>query len=81
MILFFQGDKFPDAIRYMTGLQWLRLDKTNLDDIPEELGKLMKLVNFKFYLFFVYLKIIYHIPHNKYILYLIILGKFIFKEK
>lgn len=28
----------------MTGLQWLRLDKTNLTDIPEELGKLMKLV-------------------------------------
>lgn len=29
----------------MTGLQWLRLDKTNLTDIPEELGKLMKLVS------------------------------------
>lgn len=29
----------------MTGLQWLRLDKTNLADIPEELGKLMKLVS------------------------------------
>ncbi|KAJ0176501.1 hypothetical protein K1T71_007680 [Dendrolimus kikuchii] len=41
----FSGDKFPDAIRYMTGLQWLRLDKTNLTDIPEELGKLMKLEN------------------------------------
>ncbi|XP_034831770.1 protein flightless-1 [Maniola hyperantus] len=41
----FSGDKFPDAIRYMTGLQWLRLDKTNLDEIPEELGKLMKLEN------------------------------------
>ncbi|CAH2048714.1 unnamed protein product, partial [Iphiclides podalirius] len=41
----FSGDKFPDAIRYMTGLQWLRLDKTNLADIPEELGKLMKLEN------------------------------------
>lgn len=42
---FLQDDKFPDAIRYMTGLQWLRLDKTNLTDIPEELGKLMKLVS------------------------------------
>ena len=42
---YFQDDKFPDAIRYMTGLQWLRLDKTNLTDIPEELGKLMKLVS------------------------------------
>nr|XP_049694394.1 protein flightless-1 [Helicoverpa armigera] len=41
----FSEDKFPDAIRYMTGLQWLRLDKTNLSDIPEELGKLMKLEN------------------------------------
>ncbi|CAH0398250.1 unnamed protein product [Chilo suppressalis] len=41
----FSNDKFPDAIRYMTGLQWLRLDKTNLNDIPEELGKLMKLEN------------------------------------
>ncbi|XP_072949414.1 protein flightless-1 [Epargyreus clarus] len=41
----FSDDKFPDAIRHMTGLQWLRLDKTNLSDIPEELGKLMKLEN------------------------------------
>ncbi|XP_028172324.1 protein flightless-1-like isoform X3 [Ostrinia furnacalis] len=41
----FSDEKFPDAIRYMTGLQWLRLDKTNLTDIPEELGKLMKLEN------------------------------------
>ncbi|XP_053610117.1 protein flightless-1 [Plodia interpunctella] len=41
----FSDDKFPDAIQYMTGLQWLRLDKTNLNDIPEELGKLMKLEN------------------------------------
>ncbi|GBP33756.1 Protein flightless-1 [Eumeta japonica] len=35
----FSEDKFPDAIRYMTGLQWLRLDKTNLTEVPEELGK------------------------------------------
>lgn len=28
----------------MTGLQWLRLDNTNLCEVPEELGKLMKLV-------------------------------------
>ncbi|XP_045498777.1 protein flightless-1 [Colias croceus] len=41
----FSDGKFPDAIRYMTGLQWLRLDKTNLTDVPEELGKLMKLEN------------------------------------
>lgn len=44
MLLILQGEKFPDAIRHMTGLQWLRLDKTNLEEIPEELGKLMKLV-------------------------------------
>ncbi|KAI8436977.1 hypothetical protein MSG28_010385 [Choristoneura fumiferana] len=41
----FSDEKFPDAIRYMTGLQWLRLDKTNLNEVPEELGKLMKLEN------------------------------------
>ncbi|XP_063536597.1 protein flightless-1 [Cydia strobilella] len=41
----FSDEKFPDAIRYMTGLQWLRLDKTNLTEVPEELGKLMKLEN------------------------------------
>lgn len=41
----FSEGKFPDAIRFMTGLQWLRLDKTNLSEIPEELGKLMKLEN------------------------------------
>jgi hypothetical protein len=29
----------------MTGVQWLKLDKTNLSSIPEEMGKLAKLVN------------------------------------
>jgi len=28
----------------MTGVQWLKLDKTNLTEIPEEMGKLLKLV-------------------------------------
>jgi hypothetical protein len=28
----------------MTGIQWLKLDKTNLAEIPEEMGKLLKLV-------------------------------------
>lgn len=28
----------------MTGIQWLKLDKTNLMEIPEEMGKLLKLV-------------------------------------
>lgn len=41
----FSEHKFPDAIRYMTGLQWLRLDETRLSEVPEELGKLMKLEN------------------------------------
>lgn len=40
-----QDGKFPDAVRLMTGVQWLKLDKTNLMEIPEELGKLLKLVS------------------------------------
>lgn len=39
----FSDGKFPAAIRYMTGLQCLKLDKTKLEEIPEEMGKLMKL--------------------------------------
>ncbi|KAI5719900.1 hypothetical protein M8J76_016466 [Diaphorina citri] len=39
----FSEDKFPSAVRYMQGLQWLRLNKTHLSQIPEELGKLQKL--------------------------------------
>lgn len=31
-------------MRLMTGIQWLKLDKTNLTEIPEEMGKLLKLV-------------------------------------
>jgi hypothetical protein len=47
MFLFFfvQDGRFPDAVRLMTGVQWLKLDKTNLTQIPEELGKLLKLVS------------------------------------
>lgn len=30
----------------MTGIQWLKLDNTNLTEIPEEMGKLLKLVEF-----------------------------------
>ncbi|KAK0089106.1 hypothetical protein PV325_009137 [Microctonus aethiopoides] len=36
-------NKFPPSVRLMTGIQWLKLDKTNLTEIPEELGKLLKL--------------------------------------
>uniref|UniRef100_A0A8D8S4Y6 Protein flightless-1 n=1 Tax=Cacopsylla melanoneura TaxID=428564 RepID=A0A8D8S4Y6_9HEMI len=39
----FSEEKFPSAVRYMQGLQWLRLNKTHLSQIPEELGKLQKL--------------------------------------
>lgn len=30
-------------MRLMTGVQWLKLDKTQLSEIPEEMGKLLKL--------------------------------------
>ncbi|XP_046745055.1 protein flightless-1 [Diprion similis] len=39
----FSGGKFPESVRLMTGIQWLKLDKTNLTEIPEEMGKLLKL--------------------------------------
>lgn len=29
----------------MTGLQWLKLDNAKLNQVPEELGNLMKLVS------------------------------------
>ncbi|XP_012274985.1 protein flightless-1 isoform X2 [Orussus abietinus] len=39
----FSLGKFPESVRLMTGIQWLKLDKTNLTEIPEEMGKLLKL--------------------------------------
>ncbi|XP_037955141.1 protein flightless-1 [Teleopsis dalmanni] len=39
----FSDKKFPNALRLMTRLQWLNLDKTQLREIPEELGNLLKL--------------------------------------
>ncbi|XP_023016782.2 FLII actin remodeling protein isoform X1 [Leptinotarsa decemlineata] len=39
----FSGDKFPDAVGSMTGVQWLKLDRTNLEEIPKEMGNLLKL--------------------------------------
>uniref|UniRef100_A0A6M2DKF3 Putative serine/threonine phosphatase 2c n=1 Tax=Xenopsylla cheopis TaxID=163159 RepID=A0A6M2DKF3_XENCH len=39
----FSDGKFPHAMKFMTGVQWLKLDKTNLSEIPEEMGKLLKL--------------------------------------
>lgn len=39
----FSEGKFPSSIRLMTGLQWLKLDRSNLTHVPEEIGNLMKL--------------------------------------
>lgn len=39
----FSDGKFPSSVRLMTGLQWLKLDRSNLSQVPEELGNLMKL--------------------------------------
>ncbi|XP_016913236.2 protein flightless-1 isoform X1 [Apis cerana] len=39
----FSEGKFPESVRLMTGIQWLKLDETNLTEIPEEMGKLLKL--------------------------------------
>ncbi|KOX75280.1 Protein flightless-1 [Melipona quadrifasciata] len=39
----FGGGKFPESVRSMTGIQWLKLNETNLTEIPEEMGKLSKL--------------------------------------
>lgn len=44
-----QGDKFPGSLRLMTGVQWLKLDRTNLAEISEEMGKLVKLVSYEEY--------------------------------
>lgn len=44
--LFFlwKDGKFPHDVADMTGLRWLRLNKTGLDSIPPEIYKLKKLV-------------------------------------
>ncbi|KAL9915605.1 FLII actin remodeling protein [Glossina fuscipes fuscipes] len=39
----FSNNKFPSAVRLMTRVQWLNLDKTQLKEIPEEMGNLLKL--------------------------------------
>ncbi|XP_046144985.1 protein flightless-1 isoform X4 [Osmia bicornis bicornis] len=39
----FGNGKFPESVRLMTGIQWLKLNETNLTEIPEEMGKLLKL--------------------------------------
>ncbi|XP_060063340.1 protein flightless-1 homolog [Ylistrum balloti] len=37
------GDYFPCQVGDMSGLRWLRLNKTNLKEMPEEISKLKKL--------------------------------------
>nr|XP_022915858.1 protein flightless-1 isoform X2 [Onthophagus taurus] len=39
----FSEEKFPEAVSLMTGVQWLKLDRTNLSEIPKEMGNLLKL--------------------------------------
>ncbi|GAB6020266.1 hypothetical protein CHUAL_002984 [Chamberlinius hualienensis] len=39
----FEEDLFPKSVGDMTGLRWLRLNRTNLEWLPDELGKLQKL--------------------------------------
>ena len=43
-IAILQAGKFPQSVRFMTGIQWLKLNETDLTEIPEEMGKLSKLV-------------------------------------
>ncbi|XP_055619674.1 protein flightless-1 [Toxorhynchites rutilus septentrionalis] len=39
----FRDGKFPKNIKHMSGVQWLKLDRTGIKEIPEEMGKLLKL--------------------------------------
>ncbi|XP_025831083.1 protein flightless-1-like, partial [Agrilus planipennis] len=39
----FSDGKFPEAVSLMTGVQWLKLDRTNLNEVPKEMGQLLKL--------------------------------------
>lgn len=41
--VYLQEDKFPKNIKHMSGVQWLKLDRTGMDTIPDEMGKLVKL--------------------------------------
>ncbi|XP_022317949.2 protein flightless-1 homolog isoform X3 [Crassostrea virginica] len=42
----FKDGKFPHDVADMTGLRWLRLNKTGLENIPPEIYKLKKLEHF-----------------------------------
>ncbi|RWS26348.1 hypothetical protein B4U80_01102 [Leptotrombidium deliense] len=44
----FQEENFPKTVSQMSGLRWLKLNKTSIDWIPEELGSLSKLESLSF---------------------------------
>lgn len=52
--IFFQNGRFPKSVRYMSGVQWLKINKSSLSQIPEELGNLMKLVSYDSLFFFTF---------------------------
>ena len=41
----FQQEKFPEDVSVMSGLRWLRLNRTGLEMVPYEVSKLTKLVS------------------------------------
>ena len=45
LFVFLQTEAFPASVGKMTGLRWLKLNRTGLQTIPEELGNLQKLVS------------------------------------
>lgn len=44
LLISLQGDSFPDHVADMSSLRWLRLNKTSLEMLPDELSQLSKLV-------------------------------------
>lgn len=47
-VLFVQEDKFPSAVCSMTGLKWIKLNRTNIDWVPEEMASLKSLESLSF---------------------------------
>lgn len=46
--------KFPSAVMSMSSVQWLNLNRVKLNEIPEEIGKLGKLVCISVIFMFLY---------------------------
>ena len=40
-----QGDTFPEHVADMSSLRWLRINKTGMEMLPDELSQLNKLVS------------------------------------